>query len=124
MQQNISMFTTPHYAVDQFSMHGQAVNLSLSNILSRERSNRELPKLVNIGSCNLHVLHTWGISKRSLIYSLEIKTLAKTFILSVLQCWCSKRRFFKNNSINTVFSFFLYIRWVESKLVAERAVDI
>ena len=39
-------------------MNGTTVNWYLPNILSKEHNDRQLPKLVNIGNCNLlHVLH-------------------------------------------------------------------
>ena len=41
----------------QLSMDGPAVNWALFKTLNKERDNQQLPKLVNIGSCNLHVLH-------------------------------------------------------------------
>ena len=38
-------------------MDGPSVNWLLLNLLEKQREQQELPKLLNIGSCNLHVIH-------------------------------------------------------------------
>ena len=62
-------------------MDGQAVNWALFKTLSNERDNQQLPKLVNIGNCNLHVLQ-----KRSRNNRLEVEKIAQTLELYILQC--------------------------------------
>ena len=41
----------------QLSIDGQNVNWLLLDLLEKQREQQELPKLLNIGSCNLHVIH-------------------------------------------------------------------
>ena len=41
----------------QITMDGANVNWDLLKILSKYREENELPELVNIGSCGLHVMH-------------------------------------------------------------------
>ena len=38
-------------------MDGSSVNLKVLNEISKERENVSLSKLINVGSCNLHVVH-------------------------------------------------------------------
>ena len=41
----------------QISMDGPTVNLKFYHNLFQERKGEELPDLLNIGSCSLHVVH-------------------------------------------------------------------
>ena len=41
----------------QLLMDSQALNRELFKTINKERDNQQFSKLVNIGSCNLHVLH-------------------------------------------------------------------
>ena len=41
----------------QLSMDGPSVNLKVVNKISKEREDAGLSKLINVGSCNLHVVH-------------------------------------------------------------------
>ena len=41
----------------QLSMDGPSVNLNVLNEISKEREDAGLSKLINVGSCNLHVVH-------------------------------------------------------------------
>ena len=40
----------------QLSMNGPSVNWLLLDLLKKQLEQQELPKLLNIGSCNLHVI--------------------------------------------------------------------
>ena len=41
----------------QLSMDGPSVNWLLLGLLKKQHEEQELPKLLNIGSCKLHVIH-------------------------------------------------------------------
>ena len=60
----------------QLSMDAPAVNLALFKTSSKERDNQHLPKLVNVGSCNLHVLHG-AFQKGDEITGWKLKKLLK-----------------------------------------------
>ena len=64
-------------------MDGPSVNWLLLNLLEKQREQQELPKLLNFGSCNLHVIHSafkfgfqsaeWNIGKlMKAIYKLSM----------------------------------------------------
>ena len=42
----------------QLSMDGPNVNCLLLDLLKKQHKQQELPQLLNIGSCNLHVIHS------------------------------------------------------------------
>ena len=42
----------------QLSMDGPNVNCLLLDLLKKQHKQQELPKLLNMGSCNLHVIHS------------------------------------------------------------------
>ena len=52
----------------QLSMDGPSVNWLLLDLLKKQLEQQDLPKLLNIGSCNLHVIHS---SFKSVFQSVE-----------------------------------------------------
>ena len=66
----------------QLSMDGPSVNWLLLDLLKKQLEQQDLPKLLNIGSCNLHVIHS---SFKSVFQSVEwnIGKLMKTLAMDV-----------------------------------------
>ena len=52
-----SLATINSINLTQLSMDGPSVNCLLLDLLKKQREQQELPKLLNIGSYNLHVIH-------------------------------------------------------------------
>ena len=52
-----SLATINSINLTQLSMDGSSVNWLLLDFPKKQREQQELPKLLNIGSCNLHVIH-------------------------------------------------------------------
>ena len=53
-----SLATINSINLTQLSMDGPSVNWLLFDLLKKQHEEQELPKLLNIGSCNLHVIHS------------------------------------------------------------------
>ena len=51
-----SLATINSINLTQLSMDGPSVNWLLFDLLEKQHEEQELPKLLNIGSCNLHVI--------------------------------------------------------------------
>ena len=109
----------------QISMDGPRVNWKLLSLLceDREKDDADLPKLLNIGSCGLHVVHgafytgcrttDWNIDGilRALYYLFEDSPARREDYTSVTE--------------STVFPLnFCATRWVEDDRVAQRALEI
>ena len=47
----------PEEKILRVSMDGPNINLRLLNDLKSERATKQLPELIDIGSCNLHTTH-------------------------------------------------------------------
>ena len=108
----------------QVSMDGPSVNWKLLESIAEERiSNEQYPKLLDIGSCSLHVVHgafrsgmkqtNWGIDLllRSL-YNLFNETPAR------------REDYTKITGCKVFPLQFCGHRWLEDKKVAERALEI
>ena len=52
-----SLATINSINLTQLSMDGPSVNWLLLDLLKKQHEQQELPKLLNIGSCNLYVIH-------------------------------------------------------------------
>ena len=109
----------------QISMEGPRVNWKLYSLLceDREKDDADMPKLLNIGSCGLHVVHgafysgchatDWNIDG----------------ILRALHCLFedspARREDYTSITESTVFPLnFCATRWVEDDKVAQRALEI
>ena len=109
----------------QISMDGPRVNWKLLSLLceDREKDDADLPKLLNIGSCGLHIVHgafytgcratDWNIDGilRALYYLFEDSP--------------AKREDYTSITDSTIFPLnFCATRWVEDDKVAQRALEI
>ena len=82
----------------QISMDGPSVNWKFFNSVTKKREEDELPALINIGSCGLHVIHgafktgveatNWNIKKilRSAFYILHDSPARREDYESVTGC--------------------------------------
>ena len=109
----------------QISIDGPRVNWKLYSLLceDREKDDADMPKLLNIGSCGLHVVHgafysgcratDWNIDGilRALHYLFEDSPARREDYTSITE--------------STVFPLnFCATRWVEDDKVAQRALEI
>ena len=109
----------------QISMDGPRVNWKLYSLLceDREKDDADMPNLLNIGSCGLHVVHgafysgcratDWNIDGilRTLHYLFEDSPARSEDYTSITE--------------STVFTLnFCATRWVEDDKVAQRALEI
>ena len=107
----------------QLSMDGPSVNWLLYKNVVQERHDGQFPDLLNIGSCSLHILHRafqcgaeasgWGMKS----------ILSKLFYL-FHQTSARRADYTTVTGRKTFPKMFCKVRWVESKPVAERAIDI
>ena len=107
----------------QVSMDGPTVNWKLFEALVSYRSECELPQLINIGSCGLHVING-AFRTGAEATSWDIKGTLKG-IFQILHESPARREDYE--SVTGAKSYPLYFcatRWVESKPVADRAVEI
>ena len=94
----------------QISMDGPNINWKFLELLPELRAEAEIPSLINIGSCGIHVMHgafktsakasRWGVSK-------ILKALARLFLDGPAHG-----------------ADFCATRWIEDEPVAERAIQI
>ena len=109
----------------QISMDGLRVNLKLLSLLcvDREKEDADLPKLLNVGSCGLHVVHT-AFCTGMPGYRLKNRRTPHDILVSV-PWFTSKKRWLHNSEGSTVFPLkFCATQWVEDDRVAERALEI
>ena len=104
-------------------MDGTAVNQALLKTLSKERDNQQLPKLVNIGSCNLHVLHG-AFQKGAETTGWKMKRLLKHLHFLFYNAGARRGHFIKVTGSQQFPFSFCNVRWLESKAVAKRAVNL
>ena len=109
----------------QISMDGPRVNWKLLSLLceDREKQDADLPKLLNIGSCGLHVIHgAFCTGCKATEWKVEgvLRSLWYLFHDSP-----ARRDDFKQVTGTTVFPLqFCATRWIEDSRVAERALEI
>ena len=118
-----SLATINSINLTQLSMDGPSVDWILLDLLKKQGEQQELPKLLNIGSCNLHVIHgafksgfqsvQWNIGKlMKASYNLFHDSPARRAdYVIVTDC-------------ENFPSCFCTIRWVEDQKVAERLCSI
>ena len=118
-----SLATINSINLTQLSMDGPSVNWLLLDFPKKQREQQELPKLLNIGSCNLHVIRgafksgfqsvEWNIGKlMKALYSLFHNSPARRAgYVTVTEC-------------ENFPSCFCTTRWVEDQKVAERLCSI
>ena len=109
----------------QISMDAPRVNCKLLSLLDedREKENADLPQLLNVGSCGLHVVHgTFCTGCQSTDWKIDsfLRALWYLFHNSL-----ARRGDFTAVTGSTVFPLqFCAMRWVEDEKVAERAIEI
>ena len=87
-----------------------------------EREDADLPKLLNVGSCRLHVVHVaFCTGCQATDWKIEGLLRALWYLFHDP----SSRRDYTTMSVSTVFPMkFCAIQWVENDRVAERALEI
>ena len=107
----------------QVSMDGPRVNLKFHRDVQSNREERELSKLIDIGSWSPHTIH--GAFKTGVESTdWEIK---KTFkgCFTLLHDSSARRSDYTSNTGSTIFPLsFCATRWVKDKKVAERLISI
>ena len=107
----------------QLFMDGPNVNWSIYETISSSREERELPALINIGSCGLHIFHgafQFGCTKTKWHIKELLKNLHSLFFNAP-----SRRSDYIDQTKTTKFPLkFCPHRWIESQQVADRAIDI
>ena len=104
----------------QVSMDVPNVNWKFYTDLTKERNSEELPQLLNIGSCGLHIVHG-GLQKGVNESGWKLGHLMRSFwqLFHDTPAW---REDFVKLTVSTVFPLKFYPhRWVEDVVVAERA---
>jgi len=107
----------------QVSMDGPSVNWKFLDMLQKKRKESELPQLINIGSCSLHIIHG----------ALKTATESTTWNIkeTLKGCWQilhespARREDYESITGQAIYPlFFCATRWTESKPVADRAINI
>ena len=107
----------------QVSVDGPSVNWALYDELRKHREREELPSLINIGSCGLHIVH--GALKTCVTATeWNLKGILKS-IYTLLHDTPARRADYISITECDKFPFaYCATRWVEDKKVADRAVEI
>ena len=95
-------------------MDGPAVNHKFYESLRKQREESELPKMMDIGSCNLHILHgSFKAGIESMYW--EVRKLLKSSC-QFLHDSLGWRAYYISLTNSTEFSFSFYsTRWIEDK---------
>ena len=103
----------------QVSMDGPNVNLKFLNVLQKQRAENQLSQLVDIGTCNLHIVH--GAFQAGAVASdWGLKGVLKG-VFNLLHDSPARCDDFISVTGGTLFPMnFCETRWVEDKCVAER----
>ena len=104
-------------------MDGPNINWKFLELLAESRVEAEIPSLINIGSCGIHVMHGafktgakasgWGVSK-------IMKALARLFLDSPAR-WAD---YVEMTGTSLFPMSFCTTRWIEDEPVAQRAIQI
>ena len=104
-------------------MDGPSTNWKFLDDLNKHRKDNEMPQLINTGSCSLHVIH--GAFKAA------IESTTWNIKGTLKGCWqilhesLARRQDYETVAGATKYSlFFCATSWVESKSVADRAIEI
>ena len=118
-----SLATINSINVTQLSMNDPNVNWLLHDLLEKQREQQELPKLLNIGSFNLHVIH--GALKtgfKSAEWNIEKLMKASS---NLFHDWPARRADYVTvTECENFFHAFCSTRWMEDQKVAERLCSI
>lgn len=107
----------------QVSMDGPSTNWKFLKLLQNDRDEKEQPKIIDIGSCNLHIIH--GAFKVGAETSgWNLKNVFKG-AFTVLHDTPARRDDYVAVTGETKFPlFFCATRWVEDTAVADRLIEI
>ena len=109
----------------EFSMDGPSTNWKLLDELSEDRVNSdpELPELINVGSCGLHMIH--GAFKGGAIATgWHIDNLLQSLWYLFSDTPAKKEDYMKVPTSKRFPLQFCATRWLEDVVVAERAILI
>ena len=105
------------------SMDGPNTNWSVFEMLNAHREKNELPQILEIGSCGLHVIHgafQTGVKATGWELDRVLKAMWKLFNDSP-----ARRDLYINLNRSDSFPLmFCQARWVEDESVASRAIDV
>ena len=111
------------YNLIQVSMDGPSVNWKFYDDLISNRTETEMPGLLNIGSCGLHVLH--GAFKSGANKSeWNIKNILKGLYELFHDSPARRADYLKICGSDKYPKMFCQTRWIEDAEVAERAIEI
>ena len=107
----------------QVSMDGPSVNMKFHQNLQSYREEFELPKLIEIGSCSLHIIYgAFKTGVESIDWEIK-KTFKGCFVL--FHDSPARRSDYTSITGSSVFPLsFCATRWVEDKKVAEKLISI
>ena len=106
-------------------MDGPSTNWKLYDELSKDRANSDpdLPELINVGSCGLHIIH--GAFKRGAVATgWHIDNLLRSLWYLFSDAPAKKEDFMKISESKKFPLQFCATRWLEDIAVAERAILI
>ena len=107
----------------QISMDGPSVNWTFLKEIQKHHEEAELPQLINIGSCGLHIIHG-AFQTGATTTCWNIKGTLKA-IYKLLRDSPARRADYISVTGSTLFPFsFCATRWVEDKKGADRAIEI
>ena len=107
----------------QVSVDGPSTNWAFLDLLTSDREAEELPKLVNIGSCELHIVH--GAFKTGFeSVDWAVKNTLKGFY-NLFHDSPVRRDDYVSVSSSDIFPLsFCATRWIEDQIVADRLLSI
>ena len=120
-----SLTTLNPMGLIQLSMDGPSTNWKLYDELSKDRANSDpdLPELINVGSCGLHIIH--GAFKRGAVATgWHIDNLLRSLWYLFSDAPAKKEDFIKISESKKFPLQFCATRWLEDIAVAERAILI
>ena len=104
-------------------MDGPSTNWKFLDLLSKLRVDHQFPKLVNIGSCSLHISH--GAFKTGSEKSgWEIKPVLKGSFQFLHDTPARREDFISVTGCSVFPLFFCATRWIEDSDVAKRLISI
>ena len=107
----------------QVSMDGPSTNWAFLDLLTSDREAEELPKLVNIGSYGLHIVH--GAFKTGFeSVDWAVKNTLKGYYNLFHDSSARRDDYVSVNSIDIFPLSFCATRWVEDQILAERLLSI
>ena len=107
----------------QLSMDGPNVNWDVLKINCQYREENEHPKLINIGSCGLHVMH--GALRTGTIATVwEIHKVLHAMWKIFDESPARRDIYMRETSCDILPLHFCKTRWIEDEPVAERAIQI